>query len=150
MLIRTICGRTPSLRRTRCSSRPSPGWSWPRYGAGGLLASVDGLRFVVPSRTINAAPSPKFFGYKRGLTWLNAVNDQVMGIGALIVPGIFSSHPVGCLHVCHEQPPPSWGRCSLWSVGHGAHVVDGAGFGFVLGVEDGGAGGWKRWLDRGG
>jgi TnpA family transposase len=54
---------------------------------GGLLASVDGLRFIVPSRTINAAPSPKFFGYKRGLTWLNAVNDQVMGIGALIVPG---------------------------------------------------------------
>jgi hypothetical protein len=54
---------------------------------GGLLASVDGLRFIVPSRTINAAPSPKFFGYKRGLTWLNAVNDQVMGIGALVVPG---------------------------------------------------------------
>src|SRR6476661_3552703 len=87
MLIRTICGPTPSLRRTRCSSRPSPGWSWPRYGEGGLLASVDGLRFVVPSRTINAAPSPKFFGYKRGLTWLNPVNDQVMGIDALIVPG---------------------------------------------------------------
>jgi TnpA family transposase len=54
---------------------------------GGLLASVDGLRFVVPSRTINAAPSPKYYGYKRGLTWLNAVNDQVMGVGALVVPG---------------------------------------------------------------
>jgi TnpA family transposase len=54
---------------------------------GGLLASVDGLRFVVPVRTINAAPSPKFFGYKRGLTWLNAVNDQVSGIGAMLVPG---------------------------------------------------------------
>ena len=27
----------------------------------GLLASVDGLRFVVPVRTINAAPSPKYF-----------------------------------------------------------------------------------------
>jgi hypothetical protein len=54
---------------------------------GGLLASVDGLRFVVPVRTINAAPSPKFFGYKRGLTWLNAVNDQVFGIGAVVVAG---------------------------------------------------------------
>jgi Tn3 transposase DDE domain-containing protein len=29
---------------------------------GGLLASVDGLPFVVPVRTINAGPSPKYFG----------------------------------------------------------------------------------------
>ena len=27
----------------------------------GLLASVDGLRFVVPKRTINAGPSPKYY-----------------------------------------------------------------------------------------
>lgn len=54
---------------------------------GGLLASVDGLRFVVPVRTINAGPSPKYFGHKRGITWLNAVNDQVAGIGQMVVPG---------------------------------------------------------------
>jgi TnpA family transposase len=54
---------------------------------GGLLASVDGLRFVVPVRTLNAGPSPKYFGYRRGLTWLNAVNDQVAEIGATVVPG---------------------------------------------------------------
>ena len=54
---------------------------------GGLLASVDGLRFVVPVRTINAGPSPKYFGYKRGITWLNAVNDQVAGVGQMVVPG---------------------------------------------------------------
>ncbi len=54
---------------------------------GGLLASVDGLRFVVPVRTINAGPSPKYFGYKRGITWLNAVNDQIVGIGQMVVPG---------------------------------------------------------------
>ncbi|MGP5220776.1 MULTISPECIES: Tn3 family transposase [Micrococcaceae] len=54
---------------------------------GGLLASVDGLRFVVPVRTINAAPNPKYFGRGRGLTWFNAVNDQVSGIGAVVVPG---------------------------------------------------------------
>lgn len=52
-----------------------------------MLASVDGLRFVVPSRTINAGPSPKYYGFKRGITWLNAVNDQVSGIGAMVVPG---------------------------------------------------------------
>ena len=54
---------------------------------GGLLASVDGLRFVVPVRTINAAPNPKYFGRGRGLTWFNAVNDQVAGIGGVVVPG---------------------------------------------------------------
>jgi TnpA family transposase len=54
---------------------------------GGLVASVDGLRFVVSVRTINAGPSPKYFGYRKGLTWLNAINDQVAGIGAKVVPG---------------------------------------------------------------
>ena len=54
---------------------------------GGLLASVDGLRFVVPVRTINAGPSPNYFGYKRGITWLNAVNGQVAGIAQMVVPG---------------------------------------------------------------
>ena len=29
---------------------------------GGLLASVDGIRFVVPVRTIHARPNPKYFG----------------------------------------------------------------------------------------
>ena len=26
------------------------------------LASVDGLRFVIPVRTVNAGPNPKYFG----------------------------------------------------------------------------------------
>jgi TnpA family transposase len=54
---------------------------------GGLLASVDGLRFIVPVKSINTGPSPKYYGYKRGVTWLNAVNDQVAGIGAMVVRG---------------------------------------------------------------
>jgi hypothetical protein len=54
---------------------------------GGLVASADGLRFVVPVQTINAAPSPRYFGRGRGVTWLNAINDQVAGIGAVVVPG---------------------------------------------------------------
>ncbi len=54
---------------------------------GGLLASVDGLRFVVPVKSINTGPSPKYYGYKRGANWLNAVNDQVAGIGAMVVRG---------------------------------------------------------------
>jgi TnpA family transposase len=66
-----------------------------RFWGDGLLASVDGLRFVVPVRTISAAPSPKYFGFKRGITWLNAVNDQVAGIGQMVVPGT----PRDSLHI---------------------------------------------------
>lgn len=66
-----------------------------RFWGKGLLASVDGLRFVVPVRTVSAAPSPKYFGFKRGITWLNAVNDQVAGIGQMVVPGT----PRDSLHI---------------------------------------------------
>jgi TnpA family transposase len=48
---------------------------------------VDGLRFVVPVATINAGPNPRYFGVRRGVTWLNAVNDQYSGLGAVVVPG---------------------------------------------------------------
>ncbi|MFP3989546.1 Tn3 family transposase [Streptomyces sp. E11-3] len=44
------------------------------------------LRFVVPVRTVSAAPSPKCFGFKRGITWLNAVKDQVAGRGQMVAP----------------------------------------------------------------
>jgi Tn3 transposase DDE domain len=44
---------------------------------GGLVASADGLRFVVPVQTVNALPSPRYFGRGRGVTWLNA--DQRPG-----------------------------------------------------------------------
>jgi TnpA family transposase len=54
---------------------------------GGLVASVDGLRFVVPVRTLDAGPNPRYFGQRRGVTWLNAINDQVTGIGAVVVTG---------------------------------------------------------------
>ena len=34
---------------------------------GGLVASVVGLRFVVPVATLNAAPNPHYFGMRRGV-----------------------------------------------------------------------------------
>jgi hypothetical protein len=58
-----------------------------RLWGGGLLASVDGLRFVVPVRTLDAGPNPHYFGRGRGVTWLNAINDQVAGIGGVVVTG---------------------------------------------------------------
>jgi TnpA family transposase len=54
---------------------------------GGMVAAVDGMRFVVPVPAAFARPNRKFFGSKRGMTWLNAVNDRGMGRGAKIVSG---------------------------------------------------------------
>ncbi|GAA5075548.1 hypothetical protein GCM10023259_078170 [Thermocatellispora tengchongensis] len=69
---------------------------------------MDGLRFVVPIKTINAGPSPKYYGYKRGITWLNAVNDQVTGIGQMVVPGTprDSLYILDCLINLDAGPKP--------------------------------------------
>ena len=45
-----------------------------RWGTG-LLASVDGMRFVLPVSTVNAGANPRYFSQGRGLTWLNYLND---------------------------------------------------------------------------
>ena len=54
---------------------------------GGLVVAVDGMRFVVPVPAAFARPNRKYFGSKRGMTWLNAINDRGMGRGAKIVSG---------------------------------------------------------------
>ena len=54
---------------------------------GGMVAAVDGMRFVVPVPALFARPNRRFFGPKRGMTWLNAMNDQGMGRGAKVVSG---------------------------------------------------------------
>ncbi len=54
---------------------------------GGLVAAVDGMRFVVPVPAVFARPNRKFFGSRRGMTWLNAMNDQGIGRGAKVVSG---------------------------------------------------------------
>jgi TnpA family transposase len=54
---------------------------------GGLVAAVDGMRFVVPVPTVYARPNRKYFGPKRGITWLNMINDQGAGLGAKVVSG---------------------------------------------------------------
>ena len=54
---------------------------------GGDVASADGLRFVVPLRTLNAGPNPRYFGTGRGVTFLNFLSDQFAGFHAIVVPG---------------------------------------------------------------
>lgn len=54
---------------------------------GGEVASADGLRFVVPVRTVHAGPNPKYFGTGRGVTHYNLVSNQFTGLNAITVPG---------------------------------------------------------------
>ena len=62
---------------------------------GGLVAAVDGIRFVVPVRSIDARPNPKYFGRRRGATWLNLLSDQAVGLAGMVVSGT----PRDSLHV---------------------------------------------------
>jgi len=54
---------------------------------GGEVASADGLRFIVPVRTLNAGPNPKYFGTGRGITLINYVSDQFSGFKNIVVTG---------------------------------------------------------------
>jgi hypothetical protein len=49
------------------------------WGSGGV-ASADGLRLVVPIRTIHSGPNPKYFGRERGVTYYNMTSDQYTGL----------------------------------------------------------------------
>ena len=49
---------------------------------GGEVASADGLRFVVPVRTLNAGPNRKYFNGDRGVTYYNFTSDQFTGFHA--------------------------------------------------------------------
>src|SRR5262249_43098976 len=54
---------------------------------GGDVASADGLRFVVPVRTVHAGPNPKYYGQRQGVTYYNLVSDQSTGLHGIPVPG---------------------------------------------------------------
>jgi Tn3 transposase DDE domain len=42
----------------------------------GHIATVDGMRFRVPVRSIHTGPNPRYFARGRGVTWLNYMTDQ--------------------------------------------------------------------------
>ncbi len=58
-----------------------------RHWGGGEVASADGLRFVVPIRTLNAGHNPKYFGVGRGVTYYNFSSDQFTGFRGIVIPG---------------------------------------------------------------
>jgi TnpA family transposase len=51
------------------------------------VASADGLRFVVAVHTLNAAPSSKYFGTARGITYYDFTSDQFTGFHGIVIPG---------------------------------------------------------------
>jgi hypothetical protein len=58
-----------------------------RAWGGGDVASADGLRFVVPVRTIHSGSNPRYYGQERGVTFYNLVSDQFTGLNGITVPG---------------------------------------------------------------
>jgi len=52
----------------------------------GHIATVDGMRFRVPVRSIHAGPNPRYFATGRGVTWLNYMSDQFTGLHPIVVP----------------------------------------------------------------
>jgi TnpA family transposase len=54
---------------------------------GGEVASADGIRFVVPVRTVHAGFNSKYWGQERGVTWYNLISNQFSGLNAITVPG---------------------------------------------------------------
>ena len=68
---------------------------------GGEVASADGLRFVVPVRTINAGPNRKYFNADRGVTYYNFTLGPI--------------HRLPC-H-CHPRDPPRFDVHPRWPPG---------------------------------
>lgn len=70
---------------------------------GGEVASADGLRFIVPVRTLNAGPNSKYFGQGRGITYYNFTSDQFTGFHGLVVPGTLRDSLVVLVGLLEQQ-----------------------------------------------
>jgi TnpA family transposase len=73
------------------------------YWGGGEVASADGLRFVVPIRTVHAGPNPKYFGMGHGVTYYNLVSNQFTGLNGIVVPGTLRDSLVLLAVVLEQQ-----------------------------------------------
>jgi TnpA family transposase len=91
---------------------------------GGEVASADGMRFVVPVRTIHAGPNPKYFGIGRGVTWYNMISDQFSGLNAITVPGTLRDSMV-LLPVVLEQQTELQPRQIMTDTGAYSDIVFG-------------------------
>ncbi len=75
----------------------------------GHIATVDGMRFRVPVRSIHTGPNPRYFARGRGVTWLNYMSDQFAGLHAIVVPGTLRDSLVILDGLLELQPPSEGG-----------------------------------------
>jgi TnpA family transposase len=74
-----------------------------RQWGGGDVASADGLRFVVPVRTIHAGRSSKYFPATRGITYYSLASDQYTGLHGVVLPGTVAEGPALLACVVEQQ-----------------------------------------------
>jgi TnpA family transposase len=60
---------------------------------GGEVASADGLRFVVPVKTLHGGLNRKYFPGQRGVTYYNFVSNQFSGFHGIVIPGTLGESP---------------------------------------------------------
>ncbi|WP_328380095.1 transposase [Streptomyces sp. NBC_01020] len=63
----------------------------------------------MPVQTLYAGSNPRYFGLRhKGATWLNVVNDRVMGLGGVVVPGTLrgSLFILDAIHARDGGPKP--------------------------------------------
>jgi TnpA family transposase len=60
---------------------------------GGEVATADGLRFVVPVRTVAAGPNSRYFGPGNGVTYYNFASNQGTGLHGLVITGTLRDAP---------------------------------------------------------
>jgi TnpA family transposase len=53
----------------------------------GEVASSDGLRFVVPVKSIHSGANPKYYGTKRGITYYTVTSDQFTLLHGQVITG---------------------------------------------------------------
>lgn len=75
----------------------------------GHIATVDGMRFQVPVRSIHAGANPRYFSRGRGVTWLNYMSDQFAGLHAIVVPGTLRDSLMILDGLLELQPPGDGG-----------------------------------------
>jgi TnpA family transposase len=75
----------------------------------GHIATVDGMRFRVPVRSIYTGPNPRYFDTGRGVTWLNYMSDQFAGLHAIVVPGTLRDSLITLDGLLELQPPGAGG-----------------------------------------
>ena len=64
-----------------------------RSWGGGEVASADGLRFVVPLKTLHGGLNRKYFPGQRGVTYYNFVSNQFSGFHGIVIPGTLGESP---------------------------------------------------------